>query len=414
MVAENGKVETSPRGSFSFPYGAAALSRRLEEISQHHNGDAERETLATQMKGTFEQAYRDLELPERLTNLASSHGLTLYLSGGGFRGWGYLLMSQHRVTPYPIPVINGFQVSVGDFKDTVNVQLLAQSQDTFRVSKRRAAQAPAVAFLINALIEAIPVIEEIRFCQGGVREGYLYNMLDAHVRAIDPLVAATARFASQSSYEIAKVLLDALPGDNKLDRHLPPSFTSPIIQALADTMYLQQSYSKESTSLAALFTPIAGPLASAHGISHSDRALLSLILCRRWDGDIAPPHDSLQGRLRALLSPQEIFWCNYIGAVASVVGDIYPAGRAVKPRIRFQARWSEGLGKRGQHQGVAVVVHVAPGGKDPMTAPLILKSAIEKLEAVGKKKNRIGGRDGYGVPIDVSVEHDLVGDKGGS
>ena len=46
-----------------------------------------------------------------------------------------------------------------------------------------------------------------------------------------------------------------------------------------------------------------------------------------------------------------------------------------------------------------------------MTAPLILKNAIEKIEAVGKKKNRIGGRDGYGVPIDISVEHDLLTDE---
>ena len=227
MIAENGQVETSPRGSFSFPYGAAALSRRLEEISQHPNADTERSSLATEMKGTFEQAYRDLELPEHLTKLASKRGLILYLSGGGFRGWGYMLMSQHRVTPYPIPIINGFQVSVVDFKDTVNVQLLAQSEDTFRVSKRRAAQAPAVAFLIDALVEAIPVIEEIRFCQGGVREGYLYSMLEEHTRAIDPLVAATARFASPSSGDIAKLLLDALPGDNEPDRHLPLASHSP-------------------------------------------------------------------------------------------------------------------------------------------------------------------------------------------
>jgi retrograde regulation protein 2 len=32
MVAREGKPETSPKGSYSFPYGAAALTRKLDRV----------------------------------------------------------------------------------------------------------------------------------------------------------------------------------------------------------------------------------------------------------------------------------------------------------------------------------------------------------------------------------------------
>ena len=34
---------------------------------------------------------------------------SLYVSGGGFRGVGYLLLDQHPIEPYPVPIINGFK-----------------------------------------------------------------------------------------------------------------------------------------------------------------------------------------------------------------------------------------------------------------------------------------------------------------
>ena len=405
MIAEDGEVQTSPKGSFSFPYGAAALTRRLSEVSESKLPEIGRKQLAEEIKASFEQAYRDLELPPRLQDRAKRRGLTLHLSGGGFRGWGYLLMSQHKNTPYPIPIINGFQVSVSDFQNTVNVQEIAATQEIFRVSKRRAAQVPSVAFLISALIEALPVIEEIRFCQGGVREGFLYDLLEKPTQAMDPLPSASAALGGPSAAEIADLLTDAVPGPNDLDRFVSESLTRALLRAVADTMFIHSSFSKESTSLSALYTTITGPLASAHGVSHTDRALLALMLCRRWDGDLAPPHDSLQARLRQLLTPQEVFWCNYIGTIAKLIGDVYPAGKIVEKRLGFAAKWSEGLGKKGLAQGVALTIHARQD--DPMTLPAVLREAIERTEAVGKKKNKIGGRDGFGVPIEVSVERDL-------
>src|ERR1700743_236716 len=118
MIAKDGHVQTSSKGSISFPYGAAAMTRQLADLSisspdqkEYHKSHSPikspREVLAENMKAQFRQAYEDLDLPDSLRHHAKHGGLTLYLSGGGFRGWGYLLMAQHRVSPYPIPIING-------------------------------------------------------------------------------------------------------------------------------------------------------------------------------------------------------------------------------------------------------------------------------------------------------------------
>lgn len=406
MITKAGHVQTPPQGSFSFPYGAAALTRELTTISSAKFPDDEKAKLATSIKDSFRKAYAEMGMPAALQERAKSGDISLYLSGGGFRGWGYLLMSQHRVRPYPIQIINGFRVDKREFMDTATMQHVAEERDVFRVSKRRASQVPAVAFLIHSLLDAIPMIKDIRFCQGGVREGFLFDSLDPETRGMDPLLAASAKYGAPSSAEIGELLFSALPGENDIGRSTPASFQLSLVRALANMMFVHRSLPKESRSLAALYSPISGQLAAAHGVSHSDRAILGLTLCHRWDADLPPPHDTLQTRLQSTLTPQEVFWCHYLGAVAKLVGDVYPAGQLTTPRLQFHARWAAGLGKKGLEQGVAMTVHLR--GKDPMTAPDVLRPAIEYIEAVGKKKNRIGGRDhGFGVPVDVSIERDL-------
>jgi retrograde regulation protein 2 len=403
MTSESGKVQTSPKGSFSFPYGAAAMTRKLAELE--HQDEAAKTKLEDEMKVEFRKAYQDLEIPQSLLATADRNGgFTLYLSGGGFRGWGYLLMSQHKVTPYPIPIINGFQVSKGDFQNIAQIEMVAAEQDIFRVSKRRAAQVPAVAFLVNVLVDALPNIKEIRFCQGGVREGFLFDTFDEATRAMDPLSAASAHYGSPSSSQIAELLMSAIPPDDKdLDRSVPASLSPPIIRALADLLFAHSSLPKESASLAALYSPITGLLAAAHGVSHTNRALLALMLCQRWDGELPPPHNTLQDRLRALLTRQEVFWCAYLGKIANLVGYVYPAGKVGRlERIRFKARWSRGLGKKGLEQGVVLNIEVKKD--DPITAGDALRPFWEGIEALAKKRQRIGGMDGWYVQIEVSVE----------
>ncbi|KIX98329.1 uncharacterized protein Z520_05630 [Fonsecaea multimorphosa CBS 102226] len=431
MIAKDGHVQTSPKGSISFPYGAAAMTRKLRELSvssppsgHNNNGGHHRlslskskspvklspqQELEEDMKAQFRQAYGDLDIPDSLHHKAKHGGLTLYLSGGGFRGWGYLLMSQHKVSPYPIPIINGFCVTKREFQQTGEITALAAEESVFRISQRRAEQVPAVAFLINVLVDALPMIQQVRFCQGGVREGFLFDTLDASTRALDPLPAATAQYGTPSAADLAAVLWEGLPGVNHLDRSLPPTFTPSLVRAVADMMYLHLPLPKETRSLSALHAPITGVLTSAHGISHADRAILALTLCARWNVDLPPPHETLQSRLRATLTHQEAFWANYLGALANLLGTIYPSGTIVDPkhpRVKLAARWADGLGKKGLAQGV--VLQLMCRREDPMTVPVALNPLVNEVEKVGKKKNRVGGEHGFGVPVEVEIDRVLV------
>lgn len=407
MISENGSVQTSPKGSFSFPYGAAALSRLLSETKTQQA----RNDLKVKMRAEFLDAFANLELPQSLRYKAEHYGLTLYLSGGGFRGWGYLLMASSKIKPYPIPIINGFHVSVKDFTQLEDLQDLAEDyNNVFRVSKRRAAQVPAVAFLVSVLTEALPFISDVRFCQGGVREGFLFDNLPDEIRSLSPLTSATSHYPkhSESSAYIATLLHSSLPGENNLNRTTPSSLTKTLTRAVSDTMYVQSSSIKESASTAALYLPITGVLSSAHGVSHTDRALLSLILCQRWEGELPPPHDGLQSRLQCMLSQQEVWWCNYLGAIASLIGFVYPAGRVADlkaqiQRLGIKSRWSEGLGKKGNLQGIVLQIKLLE--KEAVLGGEQLKAALDRIEDLGKKKNRVGGKEyGFGLPVRVDVD----------
>ncbi len=434
-------MQTDPQGSISFTYGAAALTRQLAHLetqtqtqSASEASSGAKAALASEMQSSFRAAYASLSIPASLqASAARNGGHTLYLSGGGFRGWGYLLMSQAEPNPYPIPIVNGFCVSKSDFQSVTRIQEIAAQisssggdgqqggggggESIFRVSKRRAAQVPAVAFLVNVLCLAIPEIREIRFCQGGVREGVLFQSLDEETRAMDPLSAASAKFGTGSASQIADLLADSLPGNHannnnnpQLGRNelqVPSSFSRPLIRALADLLYEHSPLSKESASLAALYAPITGVLASAHGVSHPHRAMLALMLCQRWSGELAPPHDGVRDRLRRLLGPEEVWWCNYLGKVAGLVGDVYPAGRIEggRERVRLRARWGVGMGKMGLDDGVRLAVCTREG--DVMTGLEGLRDAVKGIEGVGKKKHWVGGSEGWGLRVEVSIEASL-------
>lgn len=420
LIARDGEVQMYEDGSISFPYGAAAMTRLLEEVdkpSKQQDMRSTRSELREKIVQQFRRALIDLNLPTTLRKNAEHPGLTLYLSGGGFRGWGYLLLSSHKIKPYPIPIINGFSASVKEFKNTSLITSLASvgledNNNAFRISKRRAAQVPAVSFLIDCLVQAIPSISNVRVCQGGVREGALFELLPKQIRAQDPLEAGSTIFAveARSAGTFAALLTSALPPDcSNCDRSIPDVFKQrSLLRTFANLLWLQQGQSKENAAVNALQTTITGELASVHGAGHSERALLALMLCQRWGGGDAlpPPYRDTKARLELLLGIRETWWARYVGAMGKLLGEVYPAGRVRqgRERIALKAKWSPGLGKKGNMQGVKIKIFV----KDTMMDVQTLVDCREELEAIGKKKNRVGGKEyGFGVPLKVDIEMDV-------
>ncbi|KEF53285.1 retrograde regulation protein 2 [Exophiala aquamarina CBS 119918] len=417
MVSREGQVQTSPAGAFSFPYGAAAMTRILDDIKAGKSKEEADKALAKlreDMKKKFLDAYRNLEIPQELIDIARLYGgFQLYLCGGGFRGWGYLLLYQSQVHGhhYPISIINGYKADKVHFESTEELKHIAHTANKiFRISDRRRAQVPAVAFLVNVLSEAIPFgIKEAQFCQGGVREGVLFQELPIHTRREHPLQVATARYARPSAMALGDLLLSAIPiSMGNEPRSFPRSISTDIIRSLANVFFEYSDVSKESSSSAALSSTTTGILASAHGVSHSDRALLALMFEERFEGELPPREADYKTALSDILTPEEVWWTRYIGKVAMTVARVYPTGvmEEGEPRVKISAQWVAGLGRHGNKNGIELKFSVPKVPNDPLMRKPVLEDLLHVIQKVGKRKNWVGGKEGWGIKVKVIVEED--------
>jgi retrograde regulation protein 2 len=381
------------------PYGAAALSRRLDEAQKTGGnavGDLERE-----IKTKLKEAVQTIKIPDEiLEDAKGSRGLHLYLSGGGFRGWGFVLMSQHEVKPYPIPIINGFRASTAQF---TNVQLVTQTakedDNIFRVSDRRANQVPAVALLVSCLTEVLPAVKTISFAQGGVREGALFSQITDSQKAEHPVETATKRFATDSAKSITDVLSDSIP--LSLNDHLSKiGLSKHLVQALAQSMYIHNTLNKDIQAASGLRSTTTGVLGGIHGADHEGRALLGIMLCERWGGAgaLSPADADFHGRLLALISPEAAWWALYLGRIGALLGEVYPAGvvDAANPVIQLKGTLSEDDGETKKKLKIQL-----KSDNETLTLEGFLKVLL-KLEKLGKKKNWPSGEGGYKIQIEAT------------
>ncbi|RPA95878.1 Ppx-GppA-domain-containing protein [Choiromyces venosus 120613-1] len=378
----------------SMPYGAAALTKRIETAI---DGKAIG-LLRDEMKGRIAEAFVSLQIPKDLQLDAEAEGgFTMYLSGGGFRGFGYLLLDKHDIKPYPIPIINGFKAPGNAFSSLADLHLDPELSDRldekFQISGRRARQIPAVAFLINTLIETLPKIKTVVFCQGGVREGALFEKLPPEIRAQDPLLVATLPYAPKSTNLISLLLNYALP------RSAPYILRSETALALSNLLTYHSNIPKESRASCGLHSTSTGILASAHGLTHETRALLALSLCERWGGEVSD--SNLKTRLEDLVGPELAYWARYLGAIARVVGSVYPTGVIREEKLRFFATDVIGGAVVG---GGAIVLKVAIRDGDPSTAAIMVIEGIKDLAKIGKKKRN---REGYRRKVVLNLVRDL-------
>ena len=397
MIAENGSVQTSKKGSVSFPYGAAALMMLLEEAGTDGQDELRRELV-----GKFEQAIDDLEIPQSLTDAAREEGgFNLHLSGGGFRGWGYILMSQHAIQPYPIPIINGFLVPrPALLPQTTEVP---DSDSTFRISSRRASQVPAITFLIQVLTQALPSIATIRFAQGGVREGLLFSQLPSTVRAEHPLVTATLPYAPSSPTALTRILKATIPDPTFPPNHLASFVSESFLSSIINLLNAHSSLPKDIRAAAALRSTTTGLLANAHGLIHEDRALLALVLCERWGGEISPTDAGFFETLQELVGPKASWWSKYVGRAAQGIGEIFPAGlvREEDERGTLNIDLKSSFSTQEKTRGDEIIQVMIEVLREGISGPVgTMKNGLEKI---GKRKNWVGGKEGYGSRVEVYV-----------
>jgi len=367
----DGQISMGSSGSISLPYGAAALKARMDAFHTEGKGNSMNEELAPALRKGLD----DLQIPPK-------KAYNLYLSGGGFRGWGHILIATSSIQPYPIPIVNGFHVPGSEFLPSQDQ--LPNPAAMHRISSRRATQVPAVQTLIRALVQALhpASISSVTFCQGGVREGLLYSTLPSEIRSQHPLTAATRPYAPASASELLNLLRSAIP---KSDILTPALLTSTI-----NLLNTHASNPKDIRSSAALHCTTTGLLSSTHGLLHSDRALLALILCERWSGDIAPIDETFFANLQTLCGPERSWWAKYAGRVAAGLANMYPAGVVRDGGVGLSASVGEGV--------MSLEVEVL---REEMLA--VAERWAEEVRKLGKKKNWVGGKEGWGMGVEVMV-----------
>ncbi|TVY35014.1 Retrograde regulation protein [Lachnellula occidentalis] len=343
----------------SMPYGAAKVSAALQTKASEQRVKTE---LRQRMKETFDGL--TAKFPKLKEQADHQDGVTIYFCGGGFRGYGSMLMHTDPIQPYPIPAIGGYTVEGHRFIKWREM-LHANNTDErkiFGLSKRRREQFPAIVTVVQALVEAIPKIKQVTFCSGGNREGVLHMKLPAHVRESNPLSQLTG---SAMPYEAAEAVAKTI--SSGFTTKVPGTFSPEILHYVVQNTWLGMGESDDSNSAKALHEPISGTLAGLPGLTHELRAILALTMCSRWGSDLGPIDQQLAHNLQELIGHDLTWWCRYVGTLAKLIATIYPAhgisAAAGEPSAKcgflsLRSEWSHGLGKKGHKHGIRLVIYL--------------------------------------------------------
>ncbi|TGO88139.1 hypothetical protein BPOR_0181g00100 [Botrytis porri] len=336
----------------SMPFGAAKMTAKMKGDDIHD--------IRTDMRSRFQEIFQGLyhRFP-KLQKHVKDEGVTIYFCGGGFRGYGSMLMHTDPINPYPIPSIAGYTVSGKRFKQTKEMlRVNAEEKEKIHgMSKRRREQFPAIVEVVEGIIATVPNIKEVIFCGGGNREGALYLKLPSQIQKTHPLVLFPSQLSNTptQSAALAKILASALP----VAQPGTEIFTPEILEYVGKHMGDNMADISNLNAARALHAPISGAIAGMPGLTHGVIAVLALTMCARWENDVGKVDRGVLEGLRKLLGEEKAWWCEYMGAVARVVCGVVTVPRISEGEVgglRFEGTWEEGLGKKGKKEGVCLRV----------------------------------------------------------
>ena len=340
----------------SLPFGAAKVSAAFKDQKL---AEAVKKELPTGMKATFEGLLK--RFPS-LKKQVGEDGVTIYFCGGGFRGYGSMLMHTDPIQPYPIPEIGGYTVPGNRFVQWREMHHVNTTEEgkIFGMSKRRREQFHAIVTVVQALVEAIPKIKEVVFCSGGNREGVLFMKLPPEIRESHPLPLLPVGAPNQDPQiveAIERKIISALPKD------YPSVLSKELIYHIVRNIWLDMGDPAGANSSKALHNPISGLLAGLPGLTHKLRAVLAITLCSRWGRDLGSADGKTYDNLVGLIGNQLSWWCEYIGAIAASLAIVFPAfpsNKAALDMIRFSpSTQNHGLGKKGKRAGIRLKIELS-------------------------------------------------------
>lgn len=340
--AQDYEMEAALAGG-SLPYGAAKLMRVLQENPEHVQAE-ETAKLRDGLRDLFARLCARFPALEAI-RAANETGeeqqqqqekplVDVYMCGGGFRGYGSMLMHDDPISPYPISSSNTYAVRGSRFKETARMLQLNASHEgkIFGLSKRRRQQFPAIVAVVDAFVQAVPYLGWVTFCGGSNRQGALMMKLPREIRESSPLdvLANLKDDAERQVFQaILSKLADSLPPD--LTPAIPTIFTTGSGTLFVREIWRRSGHDADANSSFALHDAVSRDT-DCPGLTHLVRALLGVGIAARWGGGLGPLDALLHKGLQGILDDRAAgaaFWAQYLGAVAGVLAAVFP----VLPRL---------------------------------------------------------------------------------
>lgn len=174
-----------PSRAVSLPLGSLRLPHYRPDTGKHPE---------TEMRKALEKVIR--KAGWNLTEVKEAKGRPLYLVGGT---WRTLAVFAMQIEGHPLSDPHGFELSPKEARKIAEL-LAAESPEKLkareRISTMRSEKLPNAAVLLQALLAQLAP-SRIIFSSWGLREGLLYDRLESHAKAQDPLLAGVSVFATQ-------------------------------------------------------------------------------------------------------------------------------------------------------------------------------------------------------------------------
>lgn len=315
----------------SMPYGAAKLTRILEA------GDVKLQDFETNnLRSLLEVSYNNLcdAFPKLgAIKVAYERGedarINVFMCGGGFRGYGSMLMHDDKTSPYPISSIGTYTVNGTIFKQVSAMRKLNNEHTgkIFGMSKRRRRQFDAIATVVEAFVAVVPNLRLVTFGRGSNRDGALMMKLPKDIRESNPLeVLANVADEDKSLFSaVMQKISQAVP--EKVDfKETPTVFMDGLQSLFVQQIWSRAGHEDETNASFVLHDAISRD-SDTPGFSHLARAVLGLTVAARWGFSVGPVDRMLAQGLQGILDRHDedaAFWAQYIGAIANILVKIFP------------------------------------------------------------------------------------------
>ncbi|RWM24318.1 exopolyphosphatase [Mesorhizobium sp.] len=265
--------------------------------------------------------------------LKGGQGRVFYAVGGTWRNLARLHMEMNN---YPLGVMHHYEIAA-DSAQTFLRQVAKGEVEKVKgiegVSKNRRSLLPYGAVVLQEIMAAMQPSKIVVSAQG-VREGFLYSLLDAAEQKSDPLISAAEELAVLRSRSVhhAHDLVEWTGKTFKafgIDETVDEARYRHAACLLADIGWRAHPEYRGRQSLNIIAH------ASFIGVDHPGRAYLALASAYRHDGIFS---DGIAPEIKALAPPRMLERARVLAAMMRVVYLLTAAMPGVMPRLKWESR----------------------------------------------------------------------------